>query len=287
MPRAVEAEVYALARNLWGVAYRRDGVLVMMSRYSARFDASIGVAEHDNLASTWVCGFVATLDAWDQFERDWALALARFNVPFFHMKEFVAHKKPFNEPRWKDNDYRAEFIALLISIIHSNTLCSVRRRLWHANFDFVNEQYDLSSVLNPYALCGLECIQRAHRFVREDYSKSAAIDYVFECGDDGWGLLQKAATMRGFPEPICRPSRVLGCKTEAPPLIVLQATDLAAWEMRREACRVTGIIKGKKLRESFKALKKMECLWEHYLHASLVQFCEKENIGHRVNREAR
>jgi hypothetical protein len=38
---------------------------------------------------TVVCGWVASIEQWDGFEVDWKLFLAKYDVPYFHMKELI------------------------------------------------------------------------------------------------------------------------------------------------------------------------------------------------------
>ena len=72
-------------------------------------------------------------------------------------------------------------------------------------------------------------------------------------------------------------------KPEMPYVICLQAADLAAWEMRREMARRTGLIMGKKLRKSFEALQSIQPrYWQHLVHEDIVRFCESEKVGRRA-----
>jgi len=252
---------------------------MMVSGYTAYFDASSG--HKDQLPGTWVCGFASTVSAWQNFEIDWKLALIKYGVPFFHMRNFIANSKPFHEAKWKSEAYRAAFISDLCEIIRAHVICMIGRGLWHTDFDFVNKTYELDTRYNPYAICGFQCAARTKRYLRDRYSDTATIEFVFERGDEGHGFLTNEMLRYKLPAPIFRPSRKLEDKAQQTPAIQLQACDFAAWEFRREGNRRTGLARGKKLRESFKALEKIEHKWMHYRHTHIEQFCGLVRIRRR------
>lgn len=255
----------------------------MLSRYLCYFDASLG--QKDTLPGTWVCGFASSVGAWESFEIDWTLALAQYKVPFFHMKSFTAKQKPFHEKRWESELYRAAFIGTLTKIIHSHVMYSTGGGIWHANFDFVNEHYELDKRFNPYAICGLYAAVKAHQLIRSNYSKHAPIEYIFEHGDEGKGLLMAEMAKAGLPIPIFRPNRLISDKPDLVPAIQLQACDFAAWEMRREGNRRSGLENGRKIRKSFEVLRQVNHSWKHYVHKDLIALCNVAGVSERANME--
>jgi hypothetical protein len=50
-----------------------------------------------------MAGYAAPSYLWGRFEVDWKLALARFNVPYFHMRGFTFCHGPYAEPSWKSD----------------------------------------------------------------------------------------------------------------------------------------------------------------------------------------
>jgi hypothetical protein len=256
----------------------------MLSAYTAYFDASRG--NQDVLPGTWVCGFVSSVSAWESFEIDWTLALAKYGVPYFHMKSFTAKRKPFQERKWESEQYRAAFVSTLADIIHSNVMHSFGGGIWHTNFDFVNEQYELDKRFNPFAICGLYAAVKAHGFIRSTYSKQAPIEYIFDHGDEGIGFLMTEMAKAGLPAPIFKPSRAIADKPELVPAIQLQACDFAAWEMRREGNRRNGLEKGRKIRKSFEVLRQINHSWKHYIHKDLIALCDVARVPRRANIES-
>ena len=253
----------------------------MLSRYSAYFDASNG--QIDVLPGCWVCGFVSTDSGWSRFEIDWRLVLAKYGVPYFHMRKFISHKKPFDESRWRSEGYRGGFVSSLVDIIKSSAICSVGCGIWQADFDVINQRYELDRRFNPYAICGRDCAVRSRKFIRESYSRSAPIEYIFDRGDKGRGLLTREMEASKLPSPLFKRSRPdPKLDIDDPAHIQLQAADFAAWEMRREGNRRTGLEKDKSLRRSFKALSQVDHMWMHYRARDIEALCKSAKIGTRT-----
>lgn len=55
-----------------------------------------------------IAAYLATVDAWARFEKDWAGVLRRGPFPYFHTTDFLARKPPFQND-WS-NDRRNEFM---------------------------------------------------------------------------------------------------------------------------------------------------------------------------------
>src|SRR5438552_7774144 len=85
--------------------------------YTAYFDAS----GKDDQAVMTVAGYIAMPAQWERFSFDWRLVLAKYSVPYFHMRQFAcsAPKSPFAE--WKDKPgTRNAFIRELVDVTRSN-----------------------------------------------------------------------------------------------------------------------------------------------------------------------
>src|ERR1700675_2758319 len=67
-------------------------MVVALSGYSAYFDASMDKEKTEML----VAGYVSTLEEWCQFEISWKLTLAKYDVPFFKMSEFIGRRKEYS-----------------------------------------------------------------------------------------------------------------------------------------------------------------------------------------------
>jgi hypothetical protein len=222
--------------------------MLTLSGYSAYFDASTDAGSSE--VATVVAGFVSNIEAWEHWEAAWRLTLAEYDVPYFHMKEFVARKKAFRASKWESEDYRAQFIAKLVQITKDYTIASVGSLTKQSVFDFQNQFFELDKRYNPYVLSGRDCAVRVRSFIREEVKSDLPIAFIFERGDEGWGMLVKEMAASGLPSPIRKHARP-DPKINDVPAYQLQACDLLAWEIRRgkQDARIKG-----KLRKSLQSL---------------------------------
>jgi hypothetical protein len=231
-----------------------------MQAYAAYFDAS-GKKEHPE---TVVAGIVAPVYKWEAFELDWKIALAHFDVPYFHMREFAASKGAYVDTKWKSNTYRARFMSTLADIVKSVTLMTVARVLKHSLFEQVNKEYELDKRFSPYVICGLDCAMRVKNHMRKLYTDTAPIEYIFDQGDEGSGKLSVEMQCVGLPIPAFRHSKAVKNKPEIIPSIQLQAVDLIAWELRK-ASATQDLPEFKQYRKSLSSLAEMEQkTWKTY-----------------------
>lgn len=254
----------------------------MLASYTAYFDSSEGGRSAsptaDPIAGTYVGGFVSSVESWGKFEIDWRLALAGYDIPYFHMKDFVAKQRQFSDPKWKSEKYRATLIATLIEVMNSHTMHSFCQGLWHPYYESLNERFQLESRFNPYAICGLGCALEARAYVRQRCSGSLPIEFVFEQGDVGANLLRREMPAAGLPVPIFRPDRVLERNPEWRPAVPLQACDLVAWEFHRETNRQHILTKVYPFRKSLHALRRIPNTWKNHTLDTLEQFCIDRGI---------
>jgi hypothetical protein len=266
------------------------GVFVMLSSYTVYFDRSEGQAgtspRSDSIDGTYVGGFVSSVSAWGKFELGWRLALAQYDVAYFHMKDFIAKKRQFSAQKWQSNKYCATFMATLVAVINDHTMHSFVRGIWHPHFEYINTKFHLSGRFNPYSICGLKCALEARDFIRTKVSTSLPIEYIFDQGDDGADSLTREMLEASLPNPIFRPSRELKDKPDWIPAIQLQACDLVSWEVRREVNRQrTFVIKYPPVRKSFLALSDIPATWKNFDLDSLEAFCIDRGIAPRESGE--
>ena len=241
-----------------GVAHMigpQDGryTLIALTGYTAFFDATYQRTPQGG--HTVVAGYLSTVEQWEYWETNWKLVLAEFDVPYFHMNEFLGYREAFKDRKWRSNSYRARFISQLVAVTTEWTEASFGALLQHAVFDFHNNFYELEETFNPYALCGRDCAIRVRNLVRDELKSELPISYVFEKGDKGNGMLITGMQSAGLPSPIFKRPRPDSKKPQLdiddPPSIPLQACDLAAYEIGRGQIDHKS---GKKLRESLWAL---------------------------------
>ena len=74
----------------------------MPTEFASYYDAS--GSESDAQGAIMVIGLVASEAKWRKFANSWRRVLGskRFDVPYFHMKEFAHSKGPFE--KWRGDD---------------------------------------------------------------------------------------------------------------------------------------------------------------------------------------
>ena len=85
-----------------------------MATHKAYVDDS-GSTEDPAHSACSIAGFVGTADQWAEFEREWAIQLANFRIPYLHMREFAHHLPPFDQ---LTNDERKDALHALIQTIN-------------------------------------------------------------------------------------------------------------------------------------------------------------------------
>src|SRR5262249_7918063 len=103
-----------LARVIWVGHFSYDNLFAMLATYC---DASGGKDQPMMV----VAGYVSTLGAWQAFHSNWKLVLAKYDIPYFHMKEFAHFRGPFEGWQAKEGT-RRNLLSDLASVIHANTL---------------------------------------------------------------------------------------------------------------------------------------------------------------------
>ena len=126
-----------LCHAIWAGAYNGANVVVTLKGYSAFFDASMDAGKTE--VSTVVAGFVSSVENWERWEFAWKLALAEYDLPYFHMKELLSGKKPYDAPKWKSTNYRAAFISKLVQITREHVMASIGSLTKQTVFDFQNQ----------------------------------------------------------------------------------------------------------------------------------------------------
>ena len=185
--------------------------------YTAYFDAS---GSPDDTVAVVVAGFVAPVEQWTEFDRNWSDCLKDFGVSALHMREFAHSLREFAS--WKGvEDKRRRFLSRLISII--------RTRVWHSfasavvmdDYRKVDSKYKLSEFSKPYTLAGGTCVAKLTRWRKRWTSPQDTLEIVFEDGDKDKGDLIRALKQHEGIEP-----KFLNKKQATP----FQAADLLAYE---------------------------------------------------------
>lgn len=205
---------------------------IALTGYSAYFDRSADSQVANE--KTVVAGYISSIEQWAQWEVNWKLVLASFDVPYFHMRNFVACREPFDHPKWKSEAHRAQFLSRLIEVTSEWAVASIAVLINQSTYDFANRFYQLDKHFNPYAICGKDCAIKSRNLIWNELTSKLPISYCFERGDPKPGKLTDIMQRATLPSPIfkrARPDPKLD--RDDPPALQLQACDLVAWEVRR------------------------------------------------------
>jgi len=261
-----------IGRSVWLNRYSKENLFAMFTGY---FDEAGG----EDHGFTVVTGWIASIREWERFETDWKILLAKYNLPYFHMKEFSQSKGPF-ESWYKQEGRRSNFLRLAVEIIACYVKQGFACYVDHAVFDKVNANYDLSTAIGvPYSLAGRDCVAHSNQWLL-NRKEELPIEYFFESGADGEEELRRIMRKDGLPELIFKPSRD---REGERGVIPLQAADFAAYELRKAAVDhpdSSGPIW--KYRKSLRALAKIPAWWGKYSEDDLLTMCRNVPIKPRA-----
>ena len=239
--------------------FDQETLVGMMSAYC---DAS-GTEDQPVVA---VAGWIGPVARWDTFEVDWKIALARFDVPYLHMKEFAHFKGPFET--WKgDEPKRRAFLATLTHVIHSSATMIIGTLVPTDVVREVDREFCVTEHLgNAFTVAALVTILNGQRVFGVDQ-----VEWFFEAGDRGRGPLEDMLERYKHPLPTFRPSRdQKGIRGVVP----LQAADFAAYELFRD-CKTGEGQPAWRYRMSGIKLFSFKQLLVKYSNSNLLDMCEK------------
>ena len=174
-----------------------------------------------------VCGFVATVEQWALFEKEWAavLRLPQFDLDYLHMKEFTHYAGKF--AKFENNLLlqRALF-STLYELLEMRTQATFGCTVLLEDYARVNAEYELRERCgHPFAVAGCVAITKAIGWM-EKHRPAERINFVFDRGTDGWGDLRDVAGRIWTDE-------VIPIEGTFKKQLALQAADHVAWEQHR------------------------------------------------------
>jgi hypothetical protein len=277
IPAGSRTEIERWAFSFWLNSRSGKNMVVALSGYSGYFDASMNKPQDEMV----VAGYLSTLEEWAQFEMSWKLVLAKYDVPFFKMSEFIGRRKEYAHPKWQTESYRAQFISDLAQIIRGWTVASVACRMKKELFDRYNLIYELDARFNVFAICGRDCAAQVRKYVRAIPS-DLPIAFIFDRGDEGAGKLTEEMISSGLPAPVFKHSRPdPELDKDDPYHVQLQACDLAAWELRRGESDLEEGKLPQELRKSLLALNHKNKIWKQTLEPDLQGLIQVAGIKKR------
>jgi hypothetical protein len=239
------------------------------------FDASYDSPK----TTTIVSGWVSTTGLWERFDADWRLLLAKYNVPYLHMREFAHSIKGSPFERWRgEESKRASFLSSAAEVIRGYAKFGVACVVDHKAFDQVDAEYALSEILgNPYALAGRDCIANANAWLKKE-QRQLPVEYFFEDRDVGKGELMRIVNRDHDCAPHFAPSH--DTKSGQHGLTPLQAADFAVYEVFK-GYRLGDDVPVWRHRHSLRSLAQIEGWWGKYEKDDLLRCCEMASIPRR------
>ena len=265
-----------LGRVVFGSRYSSESIFAMFAAY---FDEAGG----DDLGFLIVAGYVATIEQWQNFEIDWKLFLAKFDVPCLHMKWYSQNKKCF--AKFEGNEsLRARFLGTAAEIIGAHAKRCFISIVSIKDFAEVDQTYALSdSLKSPYALAGRSVVGLANNWARNPQTKTLDIEYVFEDGGpDKGGLISAVEALPPYlPAPSFKPGRNIEPSNKWPQgrigLVQLQAADYLAYEVRKIAYDIV-TNKRREPRKSLMALTRVAYDKSSWDTQRLIRLCQGANF---------
>jgi hypothetical protein len=255
----------------------------IMTGYTVYLDAS-GDAGCEMIG---VGGFIASVDQWEAFESEWLGVLNWAKVSHFHKKMFTAKLPPFDDPKWKEESYCAEFMSRLCKAIYKNVRFQILNLLRMSDWRQVNLEYCLEeSKWSPYAISGVSAIDASFVWAERNNIPPSHMEFYFESGDVGHGdLVHHCLNRYGF-QPGFKPKCPDALFPHAKELTPLQAGDLVAGYNRTAELAITSMANP----DDYRIRKCLDVLLDNvpghddgelWPLQGLRNFFEKENIPKR------
>jgi hypothetical protein len=178
-----------------------------------------------------MCGWIASVEEWNNFEVDWKLFLISYKVPYFHMTEFAQSTGPFE--KWKNTpNFRARFVHDAWEIVRERAR---KGFVWHVDevlFNRIDRFYCLKEKLpSTYAFAGRECMRWVEDFGRKSGEQVRCVFH--DGGPDKQGLLSTAGLVPKLHSPKFEPNRdipdrKIGIRRG---MVQLQSADFLAYEI--------------------------------------------------------
>jgi len=188
------------------------------------FDAAGKETDQEHLV---VAGFVSTANDWMDFDKAWREKLKLEGKEYFHRSEYGRFVKP--------DSPRERFFLDLIEIIRTHTYqkfgCTVPIKLM---YEILSPEIKKHFHMHSFVLASLYAISQVRKWqAHETGFREKPIRWVFERGDAGKGLLEKAMLQAGEPIPQFefKKDQKFPDGREEKAFTPLQAADFLAYEL--------------------------------------------------------
>ena len=227
--------------------------------------------------------YIATVEQWEHFKRNWQEVNEREHFGVFHMSDFVAKKKQFALPEWQDETKRNRTIRALISTIKTRAQIGFSAAVVKSSFDEVITQ-ELRDRFgsNHYALAIRLCVGLVDKW-REKYDYREPIQYVFDRQTEGKGDIDEMFRIyvSGKGDALRRYGIYPDCWSfqDKAQVVQLQAADIWAYEnfrYMRDCFIPEDLTKLKQLpRRSYIALKESPVQVRYHVKRTLEELARR------------
>jgi hypothetical protein len=228
----------------------------------------------DNDQLLVVAGFIAPVNNWLRFEKEWDSALRKFGLRYFHMVEFAQSVKEFQG--WKNQeDRRRDLLTALATVITRHASFWVGSCVVRRDYSKVDEDYELHEHFYPYPLCGRSCVDIAEKWRDAHHLLDTPVEYIFEGGDEHRGQLVNRVKEKTGTTPVFK------YRLNA---VALQAADFAAYELAKayRGLKDESDELWQRFRTSFGLLRTVPNKWGNYDERGLRVLCRTLDIPRRA-----
>ncbi len=225
MVKSAYCPITHLAMTAWPT---RSWHELLMGMFTACFDASGQEHQHSYIV---VAGFISSAEEWINFSHKWDEILHNnYSLKAFHAADCQNYEGEFKS--WKGDDTKrirlwCDLLELIKGTVFQKFACGIEVPAWDKT---ISKNARMKWKLNAYAMCALTCAERVREWARKE-SIISPIEYVYESGDPGGGVIIEHLRREGFPDPSFR-HKYDSFKNGifVPKFTPLQAADFLAYE---------------------------------------------------------
>lgn len=252
----------------------------LMAMFTVYFDES---GTHSESKAVVVAGYIATVEQWDEFEREWRAMLDAEHLTMFHRKDLENFRGEFQEKYGWDPTRRERVVKLAQGIIKRRVNVGFCSAVLKRDYDeIVTGEMRKYYGRHYYTFCINDALRLVSNWIRK-FSRTDPIHYVFEAGAEGRGEVDARFEEINSDEKL-RDLYKLASWTFADKrnLVQLQAADVIAYETFKQMDN--RIVEGakRKVRKSLEDLLKsthMSNYWDKENLMKIVSHYRKRNKG--------
>jgi hypothetical protein len=270
---------YEYFRNLSLLIFPYNAKERVMASFAAYFDES---GTHGDSRILTLAGYVAKVEQWVEFSREWDELLKQENLTHFHMSKFEARQGEF--AGW-DNERRLRVQQRLIGIIKRRVNFGIFCAVNLVDYEETMTEWGRDAFGSPYSFCVKLCLAFVS-LISQKYNRTEPIAYFIEHGA-GYNHEISESVRATFANGTMRNLLRLGSLTfiDKKAALPIQAADLLAYEVWKDASNrfVTNEDKKRPERKSFRSLREILHQGSYWDREELL----RENAREQTNFEVR